>query len=480
MGVLDKHESLPYYRPMTHMVYNFIYAAFKGNYWQYHLLNLFLFAFASSLVFKLIDKLTGNHNLALLAGLFYLIHPINGILVNYISACVFSFQVIFMLGTILLLLGSLERKNDRTLYFLSLLFSFLSLFWHESALMTPLYAAVVILLFRDDPKESKLRYLFPYFLIVFSYIIFRPLFLTSNDNVFMQLALLHMTGWEYPAVMFKVLAWYIGKLFYPQGIVMGWGTPILQGHVILNVLGLFSLFMVFLLFYIRFAKEKILQMAVIWTLIGFIPVFLAAVVRSYTCAVIEPHWFIFSSIGFFILAAYFCLFILDRSKKTGIILLFIVVFSWGSVSFAYNQLWGDQRTYARYWLLQAPFLKTTYTYLAYAEEIQGDLKESRKNFMMSLSGHTYDEVIYDNLGYIDVAEGNFKDAELDCRMALKINPYSADAYHNLGSMYYAEGLFYRARENFELSLIFNPFLLDSRKGLEDIRHINVQNSPYTR
>ena len=57
MGVLDKHESLPYYRPMTHMVYNFIYAAFKGNYWQYHLLNLFTFLFKSHDLFMLVLNL---------------------------------------------------------------------------------------------------------------------------------------------------------------------------------------------------------------------------------------------------------------------------------------------------------------------------------------------------------------------------------------------------------------------------------------
>ena len=118
-------------------------------------MNLFLFVFASSLIYLLIEKITGNYNLAFLTGLFYLIHPINGIVVNYISASVFALQVIFMLGTILLLWESLERKNNRVLYFLSLLFSFLSLFWHESGMMTLFYVSAVILLFRKDPYKIK-------------------------------------------------------------------------------------------------------------------------------------------------------------------------------------------------------------------------------------------------------------------------------------------------------------------------------------
>ena len=137
------------------MLYDFCYTVFKNNFWQYHLLNLFLFVLASSFIYLLIEKITGNDNLAFLTSIFYLIHPINGIVVNYISASVFAFQVIFMLGTILLLWESLERKNNRTLYFLSLLFSFLSLFWHESGIMAPFYVSAVILLFRKTHIKQK-------------------------------------------------------------------------------------------------------------------------------------------------------------------------------------------------------------------------------------------------------------------------------------------------------------------------------------
>ena len=180
LGVLDSFDIQGYYRPMAHMLLDFCYPVFKNNLWQYHLLNLFLFVFASSLVYLLIAKLTGNFYLAFLAGLLYLIHPINGMVVNYISASVIAFQVICMLGALLLLLGSLERNNNRTLYFLSLLFSFLSLFWHESGVMTPFYIGAVILLFRKESLRHKALYLLPYFLISFSYIVFRIGFLGIN------------------------------------------------------------------------------------------------------------------------------------------------------------------------------------------------------------------------------------------------------------------------------------------------------------
>ena len=52
-------------------------------------------------------------------------------------------------------------------------------------------------------------------------------------------------------------------------------------------------------------------------------------------------------------------------------LLFILIFTWGAVSHANNQLWADQKTYALYWFQQVPNLKWTYFYLADAYQKKG-------------------------------------------------------------------------------------------------------------
>ena len=147
------------------MVYAFCYGTFKNNYWQYHLLNLFLFVLLSSLIYVLIEKLSGNNYLAILASVFFLVHPINGIMVNNIVASALTIQLIFIIASILLLLESLERNNDRLLYFLSLLVSFLSLFWYDMGVLAPLYLGAIILIFRKDALKTKIIYIFPFFLI---------------------------------------------------------------------------------------------------------------------------------------------------------------------------------------------------------------------------------------------------------------------------------------------------------------------------
>jgi len=466
-GVLEYSEIQSYYRPLAHMLYDFCYAAFKNNFWQHHLLNLFLFVFASSFIYLLIKKVTGNTNLAFLTALFYLIHPINGIVVNYISASVFSLQVICMLGTILLLWESLERKNNRTLYFLSLLCSFLSLFWHESGMMVPLYVSVVVVLFRDGPYKTKAVQLFPYYLIVFSYIIFRHFFLSTNDSILKLMALFHMTLGVYLASLFRIFSWYITRLFYPQGIVIEW-APVLHQNIFWDILGAISMLLLFLLLFWSFAKEKICRLAVIWILIGFVPACLAAFRLPNVGVYIEPHWFIFSSIGFFILAAYFCLMILGHSKKLGLVLLFIVIFTWCAVSHAYNKLWSDQKTYALFWSRQVPNLKWTFFYLANAYQKEGAFKEARKYYQRALVGDPSDIEIYNNLGFMDAQYGHGKEAELNFRKVLNFNPFSAAAYNNLGNLYQQQGQWKKAEEYFNRSLILNPLLIEPRRSLASI------------
>jgi len=473
LGVLDSQKIHGYYRPTTHIVLDFCYDFFKSNYYQYHLLNLFLFAFASSLIYLLIEKITGNPILALLTGLFYLIHPINGIIVNYISSSILAFQVIFMLSTILLLLESLERKNNRVLYILSLGCYFLSLFWHESGIMIPLYLSTVILFFRKDSPQTKILYLAPYFLIIFSYLIFRAFFI--DGSILKLIAPLHLSVWEYLANLFRIFGWYIGQLFYPKGIVLQWTTLVSHQHLFWDLVGAISSLMLLFFLFFRLAKEKVCQLAIVWIFIGFAPACLA-VFRSLNGGIyIEPHWFIFSSIGFFILAAYFFVNVLNHTKTGGLALLLLVVFAWGATDHVYNRLWADQKTYALYWSKQAPQLDLIYVYLADAYRQEGDFKKARRYYNRALTGYSSDFDIYNNIGYMDSKEGHWNEAELNYKKALKINPLAASIYNNLGFVHINQGQTLKAKEYFSQALVYDPLMLAPRINLAKIL---LKNSEY--
>ncbi len=435
-----------YYRPMAHIVLDLCYDIFKANHWQYHLLNIFLFAFAASLIYVLVRKLSGDNNLAFLTSLIYLIHPINGILVNYISANVFVLQVICILSSVLLLYASLERKNDLALYCLSLLLSFLSLFWHENGIMTPFYLFSVILIFRKEPNKTKLIYMVPYFLIIIFYSFFRVFFIHLDEPILKEIGLFHMNIWGYGANLFHALSWYVMQLFCPLGIVMQWTAPALREHIFLGDLGLVMSILLFYLLFIIFAKERICQLALTWALIGFAPACLAVFMQPKEGVLIEPHWFIFSSIGLFILAAKIFLKIIGHMKRAGLLFLFIMILIWVSDSYAYNQLWSDQKSYALFWSQQASGTKLSYFYLAYALQREGAYKESENNYWKALNNDSSDSVIFENIGQIELREGHWKQAESNFQKALKITPLSSNIINDLARLYLIEGRKEKAKE----------------------------------
>jgi len=467
LGVLDSQANLWYYRPLTHILYDLCYPAFKKALWKYHLFNIFIFAFASSLIFLLIARLTGNGPLAFLTGLFYLIHPINGVVVDYISANVFPSEVICILATILFLWESLERNNDRMFYALSLFFSVLSMFWHESGLMTPFYISAVVLLFRKGPFKEKAFYLFPYFLMVMAFMAFR-FFFSVHAAIFIRHTHHHMTIWEYPANLFQVFRWYIVQLFWPQGVVLEWAAPISHQNILLNNLGLVSLSVLLILLFLKGTGEKACRLAAVWVLIGFAPVCLAAFRLPNAGVVIEPHWLIFSSIGFFVLAAYFCLSLINRMRMAGALLVFLLVFEWAGISYANNKLWADQITYNRFWSQEVPGLYTPYIYLGQSYMDQGDLKDSRKYFLMALERCPSNIFIYASLATIDDIEGNLKEAELNYKKVLGAAPYSSSVYHDLGIIYVERRQWDKAIGSFNQALAYNPMMLESRSALATV------------
>ncbi|MBF0489820.1 MAG: tetratricopeptide repeat protein [Candidatus Omnitrophica bacterium] len=357
-----------------------------------------------------------------------------------------------------------EQKQSSLLFF-KFIFSFLSLFWHESGVMTPFYLSAVVLLFREDLCRKKILYLLPYFLIAFSYLVFRSLLLNINESLSKNLSLFQMNGWEHLAGLFQVFSWYISRLFYPKGIVLQWATEVFHQDIFWNSLGAVSLLLFFLLLCVRFSKEKVCQLAVVWALIGFVPACLAAFRVLDSGVYIEPHWFAFSSIGFFILAAYFCLIMLDRSRKFGLIFLFITIFAWGRLSYDYNQIWADQKTYARFWFQEVPNLESVHFYLAKAYKDEGNFKESRKYYRWLLNDHSSDSDIYNDMGGMDVADGDWKGAELNYRKVLDINPFSAEAYNNLGIVYINQGQREKAKEYFLQALVHDPLMIEPRLNL---------------
>lgn len=451
---------MTYYRPLAHIVPAICYTYFGEHFWRYHAFNLVLFITAAFLIYLCILRISKSDPLALLVSIFYIIHPINGIVVNYITASVFALQVIFITASILCFWESLERKENRPLYYVSLVFMALALLCHETSIMLPFYIGAVIIATKCLDFKKAIKCLIPYFLILLVYLVFRSYFVSLNDIVLRKMAGYQMNFFEYIATLFVIISWYIGQLLFPHGIVLVWPTPVIRENLILNDLGFLALCSLFAASFVIFRRNAIALMGLIWFLIGFLPMFVAPFSRPYDGVDMEPHWFVFSVIGFFILIAYASLSFyskIEQGKKwLAWVLLFCLGASLINISHAYNRLWFDEGTYCRYWSSQLPYLKSIHNYLGHAYSLQGNWEKARKEYLLSLMGNKKDLAAYSNLGGVEKKMGHFKEAQAYYQMSLRILPNSFEVYANLGSLYLKFGKLDKAQKYYEAALIRKP------------------------
>jgi hypothetical protein len=154
-----------YYRPLAHVIPMMCYLAFRDNPFGYHLVNLILFCLAAYLIYLFVGFLFQNQILAFLTGLLYLVHPINGVFVNYITANVFAAEVILLILSLMCLWLSWESKWKIWLYSLSLLFFAISLLCHETAMAMPFYVMCLLFFVKKQSKRQVMLKSLPFFLL---------------------------------------------------------------------------------------------------------------------------------------------------------------------------------------------------------------------------------------------------------------------------------------------------------------------------
>jgi hypothetical protein len=256
----------------------------------YHAANFFLFFLMVFLFFKLFEKLTGDRPLAFWAALLYGVHPLNGMIVNYMTASLLATFVLCTQASLLSFIHFFDggRKRD---YVLSLLFFIFALLSHEISLAIPVYLAAYLFFMK---KEKWGRFL----LLLAPFILFTAVYFGARLKEFFFARIIHgaaqavgdptghFTTW------FDLVGWFLSKLVIPRDIIFLWsqkyGSLYFSGKAIVFTL-LLSL-AVYLIFFKwkRGWKPFVLMVFIVGLLPSAISVF------SYFPIVwplLEPHWF---------------------------------------------------------------------------------------------------------------------------------------------------------------------------------------------
>jgi hypothetical protein len=442
-----------YYRPLIHIVFKFMYYFFREDSFGYHCVNLILHVLAAQCLFLAIRQIRPNILPALLAGAFYLVHPMNHILINYSTTTCFSLQIIFMLLSLTqinrdvsLFSGVIHREIGRRPYLFSCLFFVLAVFCHESALVLPVFVFIVLYFARRQGFCQSFLFSLPFFVIALGFFVFRMNWARLDVGVLNNFARFDMNVLEYLATFSKLIGWYVGQLVLPDGVVVIWATDVVRhgvGWLCVGALcvGLVCGAMVHLR---KFNNSPFL--GIVWLAAGLLPLTAACLVEPTRGIVIEPYWLVFSSIGFFIFMA-------DCVASTWAIALVVIVL-WSLLTWQYNQLWASPLTCLMFWKNKAPEYSKVSCHLARETYTDKQYNLARNFYAQCVTPKSLPSVIeyHSSLGIMDLQEGKFESAKQHLQAALKLNPMSLSLYTHLGVIAFKENDLAKAKELFTIAM----------------------------
>jgi tetratricopeptide (TPR) repeat protein len=427
-----------FYRPIPVALLKIVRSLSQDNPVGYHAYNLFLFYVICLLFYLIILRIFNDFPIAALTVCLYAAHPIQNFLVNYKTANFISIYIILMQFSTWYFLKWVDGKKGK-FYALSLAGYFLSLFSHEIAFMLPLYFFLV--LYWGRPKDVR-----PHFSWVAPYLFLFGLFLILRQAVhnLRPLGAGFNTGITFPqavASLFELVRWYLSRLIFPVNILFVWDVMIVKQALFWRNLAFWSgLAAVGFLIYFK-RKDQLIPFSIMLAAMGLFPLCLAAFMYTTTTetAVIEPHWFYFTSIGFFLLTAKGLLALsVPRHRPLGLLIAVLIILTLSFTTRMGNKHWRDERSYCKYWLSLNPLNAVTWEGLAETYDLtaeRAELLAELKNVFSQVQQVNY-KILYD-VAFNYQKLGEYGQAISLLSQSLELNPGYIISYYGRGICYIA-------------------------------------------
>ncbi|MGE0268958.1 MAG: tetratricopeptide repeat protein [Candidatus Omnitrophota bacterium] len=462
----DDGSNYIYYRPITHLADYISFLMFEKNVFGYHALNLLLFFICSVILYHFLNKINIHNTTSIMACLFFVTHPVNGVLINYTSTTGYILLIIFtLLGFIQYLTYTDDNKISGLC--LSLLFFCLSILCHETAIFFPIYLAAILYFLKNHKLLKVFISLLPFLAIIALYLLFRMHYASLKSGVLDNIPGFGLSVQQYAVMYFLLILSYIKNLLFMTHIVLIYSAPVAGQNLILWM-ALF-IFLITVLVYLIFFKWRThpKSLALAWMVIGFGPVTLACFSRPSMGMIISPHWLLISSIGYCLLIAllFETLFHQNHKRIFTIVTVFLL-FSYVFISRQYNRLWSNEIQYCRYMLKLSPDIPLVKFWLANAYFEKGEFENAKRYFKTTIMGVENDWKAYTNLGVIEGLSGN-KDMELKYYLkALEQKPDSTDLLNNIAAVLIEQKEFSRAESILKNILTIDPHFKEAHNNLE--------------
>ncbi|HLD69170.1 MAG TPA: hypothetical protein VJA17_00230 [Candidatus Omnitrophota bacterium] len=426
-GQLFTKDFKGYYRPVTFLILKAAVSVFGENPAAYHLYNAVIFFTICWLFYFLLYKLTRRADLAMLAGLLYAVHPINNFFLNYKTASNTSLNILCLQLGVVFFVAYLENKKI-CFYAASVLIYAVSLLIHEISFILPVYLFLIMYYFKSFDLRRDIRLFVPFAIVFMLYFWVRAGMATA---IKISPALIGFSVFTYLGTLMKLILWYGTKLFVPTHIIFIWDERTVTGLPAAGYTALFVFLAAALIIFFFKGRRSPAAFGLMLFAAGLGPLALAGF--TYTgkvhSAIIEPHWFGFSSIGFFIVAAGALLGLKKfLPAKVAVVLILLTLATAGALTHAANRVWKNEEVYCRYWILENSINGTPWNALARKYALSRDLGTTDPRHYKNCREASYLGLAYHIIGQADLSFAFYS-------LALKIDGFCAPVYYGLSLLY---------------------------------------------
>ena len=343
---------------------------------------------------------------------------------------------------------SLDQDKKKPYYF-STIFYFLSLLSSEISVILPVNFFLIGYFLRDLKIRKNVVLCLPYIIPFILYVAIRSNI--SGINKINNFHGLCINFFQWGTLIQKLIVWYVVKLINPHDILFLWDEKITSHYSIVGVV-LFFVLVCFVYIYLFLKGRKNLSaFSTILLLTGFIPMSIGSFVYTYKThtAMIEPHWFGFSSIGYFLLLTSFFLFLKKYlNHKIWMVLVIMVICLNALLVRKNNMVWANDKSYCSNWLITNRFNDTPRDC-----ETRIDIREQDKGLDKRKYNHCSEVA---NLAHSYFIIDESETAINYYRMALEMDSGCIYALYGLGLVYDDQGDFARAEKLMLEAVSYTP------------------------
>ncbi len=445
-------EAPIHYRPLVMLSLALDYFFWEYNAAGYHLTNLILHLFSSTLVYFVINSLIKNKNISFIGALFFAVHPVHCDAVCWIMARVDILCCFFIL---LAFLCVLYKRRVMAILFFSL-----SLFSKEMAVTFP----VVIFLYSlisDKDRRSNIYFSLYCFFIVIIFLIIRYLVLDlpfgEKQPIIMRLA-------TSPTLIIT----YLKMVFLPYDLrLLYHGLPVYESFLHMKVIfSIVFLILIALIIIFVWKKEPVICFGLSFFFVALFPV--SGVPVLIDVAMVAERYLYLPMIGISVFLAGIIQTIVKKGmllRKAANITTAIVIILLSLITYNRKNLWKDEFVFLTKMVEDAPYYHEAKTILAYHYILQGNLEKAEELIKMALLiKPDYAEGL-NTLGSVYLRKGMYDIAAYYFEKAVFYKPDHPEAHSNLAIVYAINKRYDKAEEEFFLAIKLKPNLTKAKLNL---------------